>query len=141
MGKNRIMEVFLNHPCIVPRWSTVLPKIRFRNIDLVRRGYYNSRVKINRYRTIRYIRGLQRHSFVRYTKFRQKNLHWPTSVAQAMGRHCEAVKFTTFCYSERGIFGIFWQTFCGMYVSYEEDPYRDNFGSIRLEMMESELDY
>ena len=63
------------------------------------------------------------------------------AVAQTMGRHCEAIKFTTFCYSERGIFGIFWQTFCGMYVSYEEDPYRDNFGSIRLEMMESELDY
>ena len=31
---------------------------------------------------------------------KDKKLHWPTAVMQKMGRHCEAVKFTTFCYSK-----------------------------------------
>ena len=29
-----------------------------------------------------------------------EKLHWLTAVAQTTGRHCESVKFTTFCYNE-----------------------------------------
>ena len=38
-----------------------------------------------------------------YISFRQKirKLHWPTALALTMGLQCGAVKFTTFCYSER----------------------------------------